>query len=266
MRAFLSHKILNSLSGEVWEDAASCRYCECHVSGVALCWRAESCPFQLVISPVSPSENQDQNNDDDLSANDKGDETDPLRDMDEDFPRRRPILSTFRNTVQSAPPEEDLPGSGDDLSGVASRVDRPQYRHSSRSSGTQRASTTVIVRECKPGKSWKEKGCIRCRCNNNWRKECTDRFCLKARVPNPPPPSRSSSDGTNNSGIERFRGRVIQRPPANWSSRRHRPLPPLRPTQSTACGSYQLNEIYFIDECNSCICLPTGPKCTAVSC
>ena len=248
------------------------------MSGVALCWRAESCPFPFLIAPVEPTEDQDVNKADDLSPiNTK----EPALTPDDvssssgiDGGLRR-IASEPRNGVMSAPPEEELPGSGDDVNGMffprepsTLRRYQPPPRISSSGGSNSRASTTVIVRECTPGKRWRD-GCLRCRCREDGKKYCTDKFCLKARAPSGPsvPLDQGSPGGGNNDGnLSTLMGRRIQIPPSYWSSQRERPLAPILTQPKNACGRFKLNEVYFIDECNQCRCLPTGPKCTALSC
>ncbi|GFS10501.1 hypothetical protein ElyMa_003062000 [Elysia marginata] len=262
------------LEGEEWEEPNNCRYCECHVSGVALCWRAESCPYPFVIAPVIPLEDEDEssqnnNRDEDRNQLDTGY---PRQDVRQDLSRSSVGLRQIENLPRHVaepppPPEEDLPGSGDDVNGMLV-VDRPDHRPARpppRPSSVGR--TTVVVRQCKPGRRWRDR-CKRCSCNIYGEKECTDRFCLSARVPSRPAPPRSPGAPAPGSAanVEIYRGRPIQKPPLNWSSQRQEPLPPIQPTPNTSCGEFQLNEVYFLDACNTCVCLPTGPMCTAVSC
>ncbi|RUS84757.1 hypothetical protein EGW08_007499 [Elysia chlorotica] len=254
------------LAGEDWKEPLHCRYCECHVSGVALCWRSEKCPYPFVIEPVLPSVEPALDSNGDSSASENGDESAYEPDPEENFLDNGQRESLSSNTVnESAAPEQEIPGSGDDSNAIPISADRPLEVPNRLVNLPAVYSTNVIVRECQPGDTWKENGCRRCRCNQDGKKECTDRFCLIARVHRPPAAS-PAGDRSSELTRERIGDQVVGRPAEHLSSGNFHPLPPVHPEPTNPCEPYKLNEIFHPDSCNMCKCTRAGPMCTAMSC
>lgn len=212
--------------GDEWEETRNCRYCECHVSGIALCWRAEYCPYPFVIAPVidnvgfSSDDNDGQYRDRLITEFDLG--------VDKDIDEFRTTEHNRRQVAQDTPPDEDLPGSGDAPSG---------------------APAIVSTRECIPGQNVRV-GCDLCSCTESRVQSCTRTFCGRF--------DRRPGSGENLQA-------ALRRPPSSGPIQRTGPIPPTNRQRVTSCGEHQVGDTYY-EECNSCQCLSSGPRCTAMSC
>ncbi|GFO41472.1 hypothetical protein PoB_006797700 [Plakobranchus ocellatus] len=247
------------VKGESWKESA-CTFCKCHVNGVALCSRDESCPAPYLITPVAPSadpgipdveENKPSISD---QFKDKGNDQGLFLDIPpEDTNNDNAAAAAAAAGDEDSYDADDEIENDDNLNNgnsvydiirpdqVSSSIDREDSLESE-DRYPERRQTNVIVRQCEPNTRWLD-GCLRCYCNSRGLKWCDNQRCL---LPAPPPDPRHPQGHRNNPNL-------LRREPAT---------PPRR---QTSCGRFQLNQRYWV-RCNLCRCTTSGPQCTAMAC
>ncbi|CAL1544262.1 unnamed protein product [Lymnaea stagnalis] len=152
-----------------------------------------------------------------------------------------------------------------------------------------KATSVVIVQECKPGRAWSS-GCRKCKCSASGKKFCDDSKCknvlktTSTTTTTTTTASTTTSSTTTPSTTEAATTTTSTSPPTPPTTIYRRPRPKSRPEPQSVltvvregpvirkplfdarpCGRFNESEQYWVD-CNLCICMKQGPKCTAKSC